>query len=166
MQRPNQILYYDNTRENQYPVSDNLRNQLSSKDKYLKPINNINNNLIYEVNIHQNKNQQNYNIIQPNRENTLTNFNVIDTNNNIFQNNINQNQIDLKEEDGKSNTQTCCQKTCKIFWIILLIILLLPIAIFCIFIFAQGGASCPSDFHSSNSNSICDCCKCRKRRRK
>ena len=37
-QRPNQIFYYDNTRENQYPASDNLRNQLNFNDKNLKLI--------------------------------------------------------------------------------------------------------------------------------
>ena len=146
IQRPNKILYYDNIRENQYPVSDNLRNQLSSKDKKLKPINNINNKIINEVNFHQNNNPQNYNIIQINTENTLTNFNDINPNNNIF-----QNEIHLKEEKEKS--KTCFQKACRIIGIIALVILILPVFLLCIFFIGQSGGGFFTSFSDCDKKS-------------
>ena len=148
IQRPNKILYYDNIRENQYPVSDNLRNQLSSKEKKLKPINNINNKIINEVNIHQNNNQQNYCNIPVNTENTLTNINDININNNAF-----QKEKDLKEEEEKSNSKTCCnEKTCKMILKVVLIILILPIILLCLFLIAKGGGGV-SIFSSDSGSS-------------
>lgn len=130
----NQIVYYDKINNNQYPVSDNFRNQLYLNDKNLNLINNINNNEINEINIHQNNNQQNYNEIQQNTENTLRNFNgIIDINNNSFPNNNIQKKIS-NENNCKCNcSKKCCIKWSKISGLIFMILLIIPIGCFLLY---------------------------------
>lgn len=158
IQKPSQIIYYDNVKENQFPVSENLRNQLSSTDKDLNPVNNINNKIIKEVNIHQNNNLQNYNMIRVNTDNSLTNINgTLDNNNISF-----QNGVDLKED--KKPNKTCGQKAWNIIKIILLVILILPLFVLCICALAYGGGGIP--ISDGSSNGICDCCNCEKKEEK
>ena len=161
IQRPNNILFYDNERDNRYPLSDNFRNQLSSNDKYLKPINNINNNVINEVVIHQNNYPQNYNAIQQNIENAPPMFNdIVDTNNNVIPNNQNQNEYFKEEESEEFNYKECCKKVCKIIEITLLILLLIPLSLLCIYAIAKGGGGgiCSDSSHNS-LDCDCNCCK-------
>ena len=175
MQRPNNILFYDNVRDNRYPLSDNFRNQLNSNDKNLNPINNINNNAINEVVIHQNNYPQNYNVMQQNIENAPPMFNdIVDTNNNVIPNNQNQNE-DFKEEEFKEfDYKKCCKKVCKIIGKTLLILLLIPLAILCIYALVAGGGGgvggAPHDAGDCDCNCLknckddCDCSKCKKKR--
>ena len=168
---PNQILYYDKIYNNQYPVSDNLRNQSNLNNKYLKPIDNLNNNAINEINILQNNNQQ-YNTIQVNTESTLRDYNGNgDSNNNTFQNNIKIFEIKSKK---KCNCNTkCFIKTIKITGLVLLIMLIIPLCILCFLISiygsgrnsGNGGGSSGSNEvfskpHSGGSGGICCCCCC------
>ena len=127
MQRPNNILFYDNVRDKGYPLSDNFRNQLSSKDKYLKPINNINNNVINEVAIHQNNIHKNYNINQQNIENAPPMLNNIkDANNNVISNDLNHKYT----EERESKCKIFCKKTLKAIAIIICVIILIPFFLF------------------------------------
>lgn len=167
-QRPNQnqILYYDKINNNQYPFSDNLRNQLNLNDKYSMPINNLNNNAINEINMHQNNNQPNYNTIQVNTESTLRNYNGNgDFNTNIFQNN----NIQFTKSKKKCNCKKCFIKTLKISGLVLLIILIILLYIICLGLLNYGnsgnggdaaGSSGSNEVISSRAKSGCCCCFC------
>ena len=172
LQTPNNILVYDKIRDNGYPLSDNSRNQLAFNDKYLKPINNINNinnNAINEVVIHQNNNPQNYNVFQHNTGNALPMFNdIVEANNNAIPNIQNQNEDFQEIEIEEFDCKTCCKNTFIIFLFTLLVIIFIPIIIFCGFILkgttcssgSTGSIGFTGSTHSSNScRKYCNCKK-------
>ena len=165
----NQIVYNDKINNNQYPASDNFRYKLYSNDKYLNPINNINNNATNEINIHQNNNQQNYNVIQQNTENTLRNFNgIVDINNNSFP----KNNLEKKRNSNKCKcncNKKGCIKCTKISGLILMILLIIPLGLFLLYLMAKGDSrnySGPNHHpnrirrrhHSSDFGCLCGFC--------
>lgn len=157
MQEKNQNqIYCEKINNIQYPISDNFRNQLYLNDKYLNPINNLNNNAINEINIEHN------NKIQQNLENT--NFNgIIDINNNSFPNINMQKKINYKKKCKCNCNKKCCTKCAKISGYIFLILLNILLFLFCLFFMVLGSKNhslAPSDKrgNSSKSGEFFSCC--------
>ena len=113
MQKPTNDLYMDNDRSNPYPLLDNTRAQINSKDKNIKPLN---------LNPYYNNIGDNLRDIPP-QDNNLAQKNInLDPNQIVIQN---QEETKTKKEEGiKKN------KGCEICLIIVLVIIC-PLLLIC-----------------------------------
>ena len=143
MQRPNNFVIYDNTRDNPYPLSENYRNQISSNEKPLKNIFTDNKN---NKNINVNQIMNNYNI----QQNTQNETNIISAPTPVpitISDDISSPKIYKKGSDLDKKKMKCW----KITKIILIIILIIPLFI-CLLYFSFNGSNNGSDTYHHNGN--------------
>ena len=97
---------------------------------------------------------------------------IVDTNNNVILNNQNQNEDFKEEEFEEFDYKECRKKVCKIIGKTLLILLIIPLVILCVFAFAagRGVGGTPNHAGDCDCNCLkdwkddCDCSKCKKKR--